>query len=408
MSTTSRKTISSISGFFCSLRSLPPAGSTVSPFLFLKNLFLNKKDLRTSIENLYPQHHVYLFNNAKSAITLSLSAITNVSAKNTLALSAYTCPDVATAAIDAGYTLSLFDISSLTLQPEIQSVERTLQDSSVGAILFSNLYGYPDYRPENIPDNIYPVNDACQSALNLTDIKSISTKEISVFSFGRGKAFSAAGGGMLLVPKEDYKNLLFSRLNENIKHNYGSLKEESFFSSACYVLKLFSLWLLEKPLLYWIPFHLPGSGIGETKVKTNNKLLVAGKATTAGIFSCLSIFPNRKAEIHKALNLYSSIIKDLVPEEIIPIRIPLIINPDARKKLKGCDHFVRKHGISFSYPKLISEYPQIKTFIKNTPESGIFDTKGAHTVSRSVITLPLHKYLDSDDVKKILIIIKGK
>jgi dTDP-4-amino-4,6-dideoxygalactose transaminase len=388
-----------------SLRAIPPAGSTLSPLLFFQNLFIKKESLVSSINERYPDHYVYLFNNAKSALRIALSAVNSCSGRNTVAMSAYTCPDVATAAIDADCRIALFDISGETLQPDALSILKTIREDHTGSIILSNLYGYPDSISIDLPNGLYVVNDACQSSLNMFNngSVSISNEEITILSFGRGKAFSAAGGGMLLVPKKDVRSrgLFFTKINELIRSHYNDLPHGLFSANIFYALKLLLQWVFEKPYLFRIICSLPGTGIGKTKVQMNNPIFKADKAVIAAVYSSLKYIDKRLNEIHSSLLLYQPFLKTPVPQDISPVRIPVILPAKKREHLARRHLYTRKYGLSFSYPSIITDYPEIKPFVVSSSSGNNNVYGGAKSVSRSIVTLPLHKYVTLDDVYEI-------
>jgi hypothetical protein len=384
-------------------RALAPAGSTLSPSIYLQNLFTGKISLTRSINDFFPDHHVYLFNNAKSALHIVLSAISSLTGKNTVAMSAYTCPDVATAAIDADCHIRLFDIQKENLQPEPASVLNTIRNEDTGAIILSNLYGYPDILSIDRPKGLYVIHDACQSFLNFCGSGniSISNEEITICSFGRGKAFSAAGGGMLLIPKNDIesKKLYFSNIHKAVEAAYRSLPFESGKDAFSYIIKLFVQSIFERPCLFWIFCHLPGTGIGTTKVKMNSPCLRANKATITGIFSSLQHIENRLGEIRTSISLYRKMNLHPTLESVLPVRVPVLLSHQKRTELADSTSCIIKYGIRFSYPDLICNYPQIKPFIVSSGSDSNY--RGAYDVSRSIVTLPLHKYVTQEDVLRI-------
>lgn len=374
-------------------RALPPAGSTISPLLVLTKILKKRDFLTESISSYFPNHNVYALNSGKGALNLTCSAIKDLTNKDNILLSAYTCPDVATSIIKSGLKISLFDLISKTTRPDLDSINKFIREKNPAAILFSNLYGFQDERPINISNEIFIINDSCQSALSLKDFPTLN-EEIYVFSFGRGKAFCGAGGGLLLVPNSD--NKMYSELNKKLTETYSKLENETIINSFIYYINLSIQWLLEKPFFYWFVLLIPGVGIGETKVKLNFKVIRAGRAKLALILSTINNFQNRKNELLNCLELYEKYLND-IPEGTIPIRIPYFIDFKIKEKIKT-SFKSKKLGISISYPLPIYNYTDLKTYITNENTE---ELNRANEISNTIITLPLHKYLNSSDVEKI-------
>src|SRR5262245_42349438 len=59
-----------------------------------------------------------------------------------VALPAFTCYDVATAAVGAGFPVILFDVNPATLEPDFESVRAALQ-AGARIVVVSPLYGFP-------------------------------------------------------------------------------------------------------------------------------------------------------------------------------------------------------------------------------------------------------------------------
>lgn len=383
------------------MKALPPAGSTLAPCKFAREFFTSEEAKLSNILQAYPNHTPYPFNNAKSAITTVLAAIRIISGKSTVAISAYTCPDVATAAIDANCKILLFDISSANLQPDITQIKNLISSHEIGSILYSNLYGFPDKQADHSEDSVFVINDLCQSALSSSSESAhhnLSEKEIGILSFGRGKAFAAVGGGLLLVPK------VSKELEAQVKTLYEKLPVESQTKNILYGVKLILQYFLEKPSLYWLPLSLPFLKLGETKVRTDNTQCKAGTATRAAISASIKAIEERKAELDSCLELYrneKNTEKLDLDKNITPIRLPLILSEEQKVALINIEKKAKKKGLSFSYPKAIHQYPEISPFIVNSPDDTMHQYKGSEKISQTIVTLPVHKYIKKDDIVEI-------
>ena len=139
------------------IKAYAPAGGFLSPFKLLSQFFSNQ-DLR--LETYFPDHKVYLFNSAKSGLSIFFKSIRSLGFEKPVAVSAYTCPDVISAIVRAGLHVKLLDV-----EPSDTRISVTVDKvSDCSAVVLSNLYGLVDQVEDNL--NVFVVDDACQSALS--------------------------------------------------------------------------------------------------------------------------------------------------------------------------------------------------------------------------------------------------
>jgi hypothetical protein len=248
-------------------KAFPPSGGFLNPFALLLEIFKQFRS-NTSFENLtlFPDHSCYLVNSGKTALYLFFKTLKQIRQEDEVAMAAYTCPDVASAAIRAGYKIRLIDLEKNSTN--IKVTEEKIKNCS--AVVLSNLYGIPD--DVQYLENTYVVDDACQAALSMREFDQVgvSLNKIGVFSFGRGKAYSSVGGGFLLVPKK------FEELNLEISKNFLSFKSSSYKNLFFNLIKSFIYYFLERPFFYRLLLFMPGLGIGETKVNLNFEIKRGG------------------------------------------------------------------------------------------------------------------------------------
>ncbi len=169
----------------------------------------------------------------------------------------YACPDIISAAVFAGLTPVLVDITPQHPYMSLQEISAVINHNTV-AILALNFLGIPE-RIENIRQligekKIVLIEDSAQWFPDTNPVSSSFSTDMVVLSFGKGKPVSLPGGGALLIRN--------SELNNHIK-TYSSEKL-SFFDR----LKLRAIPplynCLISPLLYWLLESMPGSKLGET------------------------------------------------------------------------------------------------------------------------------------------------
>src|SRR6266571_8143928 len=90
---------------------------------------------------------LFLADSGTSALQIALRATLGDGPGAPVALPAYCCYDVATAAAGAGVPVVLYDVAAHTLAPDLPSLEQAL-DRGARAIVVAHLYGMPvDIRP---------------------------------------------------------------------------------------------------------------------------------------------------------------------------------------------------------------------------------------------------------------------
>jgi hypothetical protein len=190
-------------------------------------------------------------------------------------------------------------------------------------------------------------------------------KKLPYAALAEGRHFQQQEEECFLIPKNDIesKKLYFSNIHKAVEAAYRSLPFESGKDAFSYIIKLFVQSIFERPCLFWIFCHLPGTGIGTTKVKMNSPCLRANKATITGIFSSLQHIENRLGEIRTSISLYRKMNLHPTLESVLPVRVPVLLSHQKRTELADSTSCIIKYGIRFSYPDLICNYPQIKPFI---------------------------------------------
>ncbi|HEU4452934.1 MAG TPA: aminotransferase class I/II-fold pyridoxal phosphate-dependent enzyme, partial [Longimicrobium sp.] len=120
-----------------------------------------------------------------------------------VALPAFTCYDVAAAAVGAGARVALYDVDPRTLAPDAASLERVLA-AGARVIVVAWSFGHPppwdDVLAAADRHGAMVIEDAAQghgSAWNGRPAGSFGA--MSVLSFGRGKGWTGGRGGALLV-----------------------------------------------------------------------------------------------------------------------------------------------------------------------------------------------------------------
>lgn len=410
-------------------RCLAPAGTyssyrEVSKAYFLINKellkFKSKTHKREEIKYIYILEKLFfellgiepiVFGSATESIYRILSELSSIEVKRGLnqkrskpcvAMSAYTCPDIASAAVRAGFRIYPLDLNLEDLSPKIE-IEK-LKENNVTVLILSNLYGMLNPVKgivKNLRENnILLLDDAAQSFLSKEDgVRAGLRGDVGVVSFGRGKAINGISGGAILGQRNDIILDLVARLRVSQR---GSDSNFGFRDLLIYLLST----IFEKPNLYSIPSQSSFLKLGETDCILDFKYSLPSKISGANVVAQLKSENKRKAVRIKNAQKLSEIFKSnqnfIIPYlqakegvENIPIRFPLIcLDSKFRDRLylglkeKGL-------GVSCSYPRLIQDYKELENLVE------LADTPNASIVAKNILTLPTHEYVTEGDLEKM-------
>lgn len=203
----------------------------------------------------YGARDALLTDSGTSALVLILRKL--LPAGGTVALPAYACIDLTSAAVGAGVGVRLYDIDPTTLSPDLDSV-RAVISRGADAIVVAHLYGYPADFPGvqklAAERGIPLIEDAAQGSGGTLGGRLLgSFGDSSILSFGRGKGTTSGSGGALLVN------------TESLAEWTGKLREDLVSASrgAVPVLSLLAQRVFSDPLLYNIPASIPALKLGE-------------------------------------------------------------------------------------------------------------------------------------------------
>jgi dTDP-4-amino-4,6-dideoxygalactose transaminase len=174
--------------------------STIAEFLWV---------LEDCLRRYFGVREVLCVGSGKEALWFFYNMLARSDSRGVIAMSAYTCPDIAAAAIRSGHKVLAVDVDPKTLEPMFESISESYE-KSISSLVLSNLYGLVDTLPsELVTTRLSPsaiVDDACQAALSDTPHGKVGARTgcYGVVSFGRGKALGGVGGGALLLPQTQF------------------------------------------------------------------------------------------------------------------------------------------------------------------------------------------------------------
>lgn len=391
------------------LRAFPPVYSPVPASALMTALLSAAAPGRSSSHGVmlpgqrFEGRNVLLTNSGTTALTLALSGAFGDSVGDAkllkqlriVALPAYGCPDLGTAAIAAQCRIRLYDTDPNTLAPDWESVRSVLREGCthlVVAHLLGRVIDMPQAQALADEYGATLIEDAAQGAGGVLNGRPAgSLAATSVVSFGRGKGLNAGGGGALSldVAKGSDHTAGFHSADSLV------LPEVSFLRSLRDVAAVAAAEVLSQPLLYWLPARLPALGLGKTQYKPPAPASAPSPAIQRLIIHALNAEPMLVRERQQVERWYYSQLGDnlsilvaapLRPEQSGALRFPVRIAPTVGAALTG-------FGVARSYPRTLLEYPEILPFIESS------DTRlsGAHDLAASLHTLPTHGLLRESD-----------
>lgn len=341
------------------------------------------------LRRLYDVERVTLTASGTQALQLALAP----SAGRLVALPAFSCYDVASAAIGAGVRVALYDLDPDTLAPDLDSLERVLR-AGAEAVVAGPLYGVP--LPWDGIERLVSshgarlIEDAAQghgASWHGRPLGSLGAE--SVLSFGRGKGWTGGGGGALL----------------HREGPGGAPGREPASGEARLAAATLAQWLLGRPAVYGIPMSIPSLGLGETLYHEPTP----PRAPSAAALALLERTRERSAreaqarranaesllqglrDIHSARTIRAP--ADSVPGYLrLPVRLPAGLasfsDPDRARRL----------GVATSYPTTLATLPPLVPLLTG-PENRF---PGATSLVDTLVTLPTHSRVTVRDRHEIL------
>jgi dTDP-4-amino-4,6-dideoxygalactose transaminase len=326
---------------------------------------------------------VLLTDSGTSALALALRATTaDGSEAPRVALPAYCCPDVGTAAIAARSRILLYDVAPDTLRPEPASLAAALTAGAthvVVAHLFGRVMELSDVVRMVEAHGAVLIEDAAQHAGgSVRGVRAGALAPWSVLSFGRGKGINAGGGGALLWATAEEQPLPAPPPSSRLR--------------SCKLLA--GAWagaLLSDPRLYWMPASVPALGLGETRFREPQPVRGMPLAAAALLVAALDAEPSALAARQAVEQWYW--------EQLEGVSHLLLARPDPGTRSGALRFPVRipvasaatlaRHGVARSYPRTLADYPEIAAHLVASPGP----LPGARALAATLHTLPTHDLL---------------
>jgi dTDP-4-amino-4,6-dideoxygalactose transaminase len=344
---------------------------------------------------------VLLTDSGTSALTLALGGAAAVRGdRSAVALPAYGCYDLVTAARGADVEPVLYDLAPGSLSPEPASLREAL-GSGAGVVVAAHLYGVPvdldDVAAAAAEAGALIVEDAAQGVgASFRGRPLGSFGSLAVLSFGRGKGRSGGGGGALLAHDET---------GEEVVEAAGELAPAPG-RGARELLVAAAQSALARPALYGLPSALPFLELGETVYRPPRPPRAVAPA-------CLAVLARtwgpslreadqrrrRAGRVLDAVRRAGDLASVAPPAGGSPgyLRLPVVARQGtARQRLSGPG--ARRLGVMPGYPEPLHRLAAFREARPRGKTSGApASLPGAATLAESLFTLPVHSRMSRGD-----------
>lgn len=350
--------------------------------------------LRERLSKRFGADEVVLTASGTHALTLALQGATRLlDGHPPVLLPAFTCFDVAAAAVGADVQVLFYDVDPRTLAPDLESLRRGLE-AGARIVVVNPLYGLPlpwdELRALVDHAGGVLVEDAAQGAHGRWRGRWLgSLGDLSVLSFGRGKGWTGAGGGALLVRGPLART--------------GAWSLEPAGSGLRTLAKAAAMGVLGVPALYGVPRRLPFLGLGETHYHPPDTPGAMGAVEAALILASeeaaeaeSEVRRRTAGELARRLEGVEGLTLPTPVEGGDPgfLRFPILLPPPRHP---GLPLGIRL-GIGASYPIPLPRLEPLRSRIVGGP----WAVPGAEELCSNLLTLPTHSGVSRADLDGIV------
>ncbi len=343
----------------------------------------------------YAADEVLLCGSGTQALQLAIqSARDDIGRQAAVALPAFSCFDVASAAVGANGPVILYDLDPLSLSPDLESLEQSLA-AGARIVVVAPLYGVPvDWDAiEDLASShgATLIEDAAQGHGATHRRRPVgSLGDISTVSFGRGKGWTGGSGGAVL----------FRRGRRSPSALPAAGGAANFRTAAV----LAAQWGLGRPSLYGIPQAVPGLELGETVYHPPRDPASLSRASAAALLATHEVSSKeaeqRRENVHtlRAGIAHQAALSEIESRASGSTSGHLRFAVLAAEGLAGFGDpkAARRLGVAASYPKQLGELPALAPLLV-----GDSRMPGAARLVRELVTLPVHSRESSRDLSEL-------
>jgi dTDP-4-amino-4,6-dideoxygalactose transaminase len=346
----------------------------------------------------YSPTAVLLTDSGTAALTAALIGALGDAPGAAVALPAFGCYDLATAADGARVPVLLYDLNPRNLAPDPESVRSALRRGA-RAIVVAHLYGCPvdltDVNRLAAESGARVIEDAAQAAgATLGEHPVGSDASLAVLSFGRGKGLTGGGGGALLAYDEAGARTLegAQALLSAPRRGWQEL------------VALAAQLLLVRPNLYAVPATPAFFGLGQTVYREPRRLR-GPTAASCGVIAATWQRAAREVESRQrnAERLLAELRRQRgfatihIPQQAQPgyLRLPVLASAAVRQA--AAQPTAKRLGVMPSYPKALCDLDGFGSRCLN----GNLPFPGSRLLAARLCTLPTHSRLGASDLTRL-------
>jgi dTDP-4-amino-4,6-dideoxygalactose transaminase len=352
--------------------------------------------LATRIRAEYTCADAALVDSGTTALALAFAAAAPAQRRARIALPAYGCFDLMTAADSVDAEVALYDLDPATLAPDLDSLARATR-AGVDAVVVAHWYGLPaDLGPaRELAGRMgaLVIEDAAQGVgTSLAGRPAGSTGDFGVLSFGRGKGRTGGHGGALLANSPRAASLM-SAVTRSLSPAPARIRD---------LAALLAQWMLGRPALYGIPAAIPMLRLGETAYRPPSRAARIPRSSAA-VANAVWERSAREVAIRRSnAARWSRILGAAVDLDVygVPsgsesgwLRFPVRARGPMHAAL--AEDRSKRLGVMPGYPKGLAELPVAPTRLRDAGAR----YPGADELTRSLFTLPTHALLRTNDVR---------
>jgi hypothetical protein len=343
------------------------------------------------LRSAYAATDALLTDSGTTALRLALQIAAG--AGGTVAMPAWGCFDLVSAAVGAGVRLSFYDVDPQTLAAD----DASLAAAAVGAqaIVMVHPFGLPApiqrFRDLAAEHGARLIEDAAMAGGGQYGDKALgSFGDLSVLSFGRGKGIGGGGGGALLARGSFANSLREVRA--------GVAASSSRAAEWRAVLGVVAHRVLAHPYAYGIPRRIPMLHLGETRYHQPGDVrgisAAAARLALAGVIGAAAAAEPRRAAaaamIAKLVRADGLIaVGPAVRDDWGALRLPVL----DRQRRESPRHV----GVWPSYPRALPSLPAAQAIRLDARP-----TPGAELLATALRTVPTHAAVTERDREAIV------
>jgi perosamine synthetase len=352
--------------------------------------------LSTRLRSEYGAAAVQLTESGTTALALAMLAAAPEGTRPTVAMPAWGCYDLMTAADIADAEVVLYDLDPATLAPASESFAAALERRPT-AVVVAHWFGLPVALAPLIAASRVAgatlIEDAAQGVGGMIGERPLgSLGDFGVLSFGRGKGRTGGGGGALLA-----NNAVAAAQLERVTHRVAIARSAKRGLAA-----LAAQWAVGRPWTYAIPSSIRWLRLGETVYHPPSPIraMAEWSAAVAGALwrrSMLESAARRAVAAHWSEVVVRSTTLSAFTEQTGTtagwLRFPVMVSdPEALR-----DGGARRLGIMPGYEGILADLPLAPGRLAN---GGPW--RGAAQLASRLRTLPSHSLLRAGDVTAIV------